>query len=71
MIDLKVLVSEPEKVRESFKKRNNEKLISALDQVIELDKKRRSGLQEVEVLKARRNEASAQISQLKKNKGVR
>ena len=52
MIDLKVLVSEPEKVRESFKKRNNEKLISALDQVIELDKKRRSGLQEVEVLKA-------------------
>ncbi len=68
MIDLKVLVSEPEKVRESFKKRNNEKLISALDQVIELDKKRRSGLQEVEFLKARRNEASAQISQLKKNK---
>jgi seryl-tRNA synthetase len=68
MIDLKVLVGESERVRQSLKKRNNEKLVLVLDEIVELDKKRRAGLQEVESLKARRNEASTEISKLKKNK---
>lgn len=68
MIDLKLLVGESERVRGALKKRNNEKLIQVLDQVMELDKKRRAGLQEVEALKAKRNEASIEISRLKKNK---
>jgi len=68
MIDLKTLVGDSELVRESLKKRNNEKLQQILDQVVELDKKRRVGLQEVEALKAKRNEASIEIARLKKNK---
>lgn len=68
MIDLKTLVNETDRVRNSLKKRNNEKLIQVLDQVVEIDKKRRAGLQEVEALKAKRNEASIEISKLKKNK---
>ena len=68
MIDLKVLVGESERVRQSLKKRNKEKLVLVLDEIVELDKKRRAGLQEVESLKARRNEASTEISKLKKNK---
>ena len=39
-----------------------------MEQIVELDKKRRQGLQEVESLKAKRNEASLEISKLKKNK---
>ncbi len=68
MIDLKVLVGESERVRESLKKRNKETLVQVLDQVVELDKKRRSSLQNVESLKAKRNEASIEISRRKKNK---
>ena len=59
MIDLKVLVGESDKVRASLKKRNNLSLIQILDQIVELDKVRRTDLQEVESLKAKRNEASA------------
>lgn len=68
MIDLKTLVNETDRVRSALKKRNNDKLIQVLDQVVEIDKKRRAGLQEVEALKAKRNEASIEISKLKKNK---
>lgn len=68
MIDLKILVGEPEKIRASLKKRNNSALMQVLDQVVDIDKKRRAGLQEVESLKAKRNEASQEISRLKKNK---
>lgn len=68
MIDLKTLVNETEKVKASLEKRNKSALVQALEQVVELDKKRRAGLQEVETLKAKRNEASMEISKLKKNK---
>jgi len=68
MIDLKTLVNETEKVKASLEKRNKSALVQVLEQVVELDKKRRAGLQEVETLKAKRNEASMEISKLKKNK---
>jgi seryl-tRNA synthetase len=68
MLDLKLVVGEAEKVRESLKKRNHETLAQVLDQIVELDKKRKAGLQEVEALKAKRNEASQEISKLRKNK---
>jgi len=68
VIDLKVLVGQGDRIRQSLYKRNNKALLGVLDQVIELDKKRRAGLQEVESLKAKRNEASQEISKLKKNK---
>jgi seryl-tRNA synthetase len=68
MIDLKILVGEGDRVRHSLFKRNNRSLLGVLEQLVELDKKRRSGLQEVESLKAKRNEASQEISKLKKNK---
>lgn len=68
MIDLKVLVGDADKVKASLKKRNNSTLVEVLDQIIELDKVRRSGLQEVESLKAKRNDASQEIAKRKKNK---
>jgi seryl-tRNA synthetase len=69
MLDLKQLVQNTDLVKESFARRNKPDLSALVDQVIELDKKRRAGLQEVETLKARRNQASAEIAKIKKAKG--
>ena len=63
MLDIKILRTEPERIREALKKRNNDLDISP---AIELDKQRREILSEVEKKKAQQNEISKKIPQMKK-----
>ena len=63
MLDIKILRNEPDRIREALKKRNNDLDISP---AIELDKARREIIAEVEQKKAKQNEISKQIPQLKK-----
>jgi seryl-tRNA synthetase len=63
MLDIKILRTDPEKIRESLKKRNNDLDIGP---IIELDKKRREILGEVEQKKAKQNEINKQIPAMKK-----
>lgn len=64
MLDIKILRQDPDKIREALKKRNNDLYITP---AIELDQKRREILTEVEQKKAKQNEISKQIPQMKKN----
>ncbi len=63
MLDIKILRNEPEKIKEALKKRNNSLDITP---AIELDKKRRELLTDVEKKKAQQNEISKKIPQMKK-----
>lgn len=69
MLDLKLIVSETDRVIASMKKRGNEKAITAISSIVEMDKERRSAILEVETLKAKRNAASQEIAKLKKSGG--
>ena len=63
MLDIKVLRTQPDKIREALKKRNNDLDISP---AIELDVKRREILSEVEQKKATQNEINKKIPAMKK-----
>ena len=63
MLDIKVLRTEPEKIVEALRKRNNDLDITP---AIELDKKRRDILTDVEAKKAKQNEITKQIPAMKK-----
>lgn len=63
MLDIKILRTEPDKIREALKNRNNDLDITP---AIELDLKRREILGEVEQMKAKQNEISKQIPTMKK-----
>ena len=63
MLDIKILRTEPERIREALKKRHNDLDITP---AIELDKKRRDILSEVEQKKAAQNEISKKIPAMKK-----
>ncbi|MBD5560763.1 MAG: serine--tRNA ligase [Clostridia bacterium] len=63
MLDLKRIRENPDAVRAGLAKRGKE---TSLEEVIELDARRRSLLQEVEELKAERNRVSKEIPALKK-----
>lgn len=63
MLDIKILRQEPEKIKEALKKRNN---TLDIEPAIELDKQRRAILTDVEQKKAKQNEISKQIPQMKK-----
>ena len=63
MLDIKLIREKPEEVRNALLKRMDEVDFTAL---LDWDTKRRSLIQEVETLKARRNEVSSQIPKLKK-----
>ncbi|MCI9086500.1 MAG: serine--tRNA ligase [Clostridia bacterium] len=63
MLDIKILRQEPERIKEALKKRNND---LEIEPAIVLDKERRAILTEVEQKKAKQNEISKQIPQLKK-----
>jgi seryl-tRNA synthetase len=65
MIDLKLLRESPEVVRESLRNRHNP---FDLDNVLELDARRRKLQYEVEQLKAEQNKTSEEIAKLKKAK---
>ncbi len=64
MLDIKRVRNNPEALAEAMRKRRNKGAdVSAL---LALDEKRRSLMQEAELLKARRNEVSAQVPKMKK-----
>ncbi|MDO4618686.1 MAG: serine--tRNA ligase [Clostridia bacterium] len=63
MLDIKILRTEPEKIIEALKSRNNDLDITP---AIELDKKRREILTVVESMKAKQNEITKKIPQMKK-----
>ncbi|MBR4720953.1 MAG: serine--tRNA ligase [Clostridia bacterium] len=63
MIDIKILRTEPDRIREALKNRNNDLDIAP---AISLDAKRRSLLVEVEKMKATQNEISKKIPLMKK-----
>ncbi|PYZ91509.1 serine--tRNA ligase [Salipaludibacillus keqinensis] len=66
MLDVKLLRSQFDEVKEKLSQRNED--ITALDQFGELDEKRRETIQAVEELKSRRNKVSQEISQMKRDK---
>ncbi|MCC8169373.1 MAG: serine--tRNA ligase [Oscillospiraceae bacterium] len=63
MLDIKILRQNPDKIREALKKRHNDLDITP---AIELDLKRREILTDVEQKKAKQNEISKKIPQMKK-----
>jgi len=63
MLDIKILRTEPEKIKEALKNRNNDLDITP---AIELDVKRRELLSEVEQKKAKQNEITKKIPAMKK-----
>jgi seryl-tRNA synthetase len=65
MLDIKLIRSNPEKVKEALKKRK-EKI--NLDEILKLDQKRRELLLEADVLKEKRNKVSEEIGKLKREK---
>ena len=56
MIDIKILRNEPEKLIEALKRRKEDRI--DVDGLLELDKKRREVLFEVEQMKSKQNEVS-------------
>ena len=63
MLDIQLFRENPDLVREGLTKRHQE--TSPVDEVIQLDQKRRDLIQEVELLRADRNQGSGEISQIK------
>jgi seryl-tRNA synthetase len=63
MLDIELIREQPEVVREGMRKRNDDPTI--VDELIEVDERRRSLLQEVESLRALRNRVSKQIGRMK------
>ncbi|NQS91435.1 MAG: serine--tRNA ligase [Chloroflexi bacterium] len=63
MLDIHIFREDPDLVRQALTKRYQE--TSSVDQVIQLDEKRRKLLQQVEGLRAERNEASKDIGKIK------
>jgi seryl-tRNA synthetase len=63
MLDIELIREQPEVVREGMRKRNEDP--SIVDELLEVDAKRRELLQEVESLRALRNRVSKQIGRMK------
>ena len=63
MLDLDLIRHEPERVREALRKRNDS--TDLVDEILQLDERRREALQEVETLRAERNRVSKEIGQMK------
>jgi seryl-tRNA synthetase len=68
MLDIKLIRENPDFVRENIKRRNDSQKISLLDGLIEDDRKWRELQAEVNSLRAKRNEISKKISEMKKQK---
>ena len=65
MISIEVFREEPEKIRESQRKREED--VEKVDKVIELDKAWRENLQKLQKLQEKRNEVGDRIAEMKKN----
>jgi seryl-tRNA synthetase len=66
MLDLKLIRSEPDKIKDALKKRGQD--ISNIDFILELDDKRRKIIFTSSALKQERNEVSEDIARLKREK---
>ncbi len=64
MIDIKFLRENPEAVKENIKKKFQEHKLGLVDEVIELDDKRRATQQEADDMRAKMNQAAKQIGAL-------
>ena len=64
MLDIKLVRENPELVKENIKKKFQDSKLPLVDEVIELDKKNRSAITEVEALRAKRTNLSKQIGVL-------
>lgn len=64
MIDIKLIRENKEFVKNGISKKNVNPLI--IDEILEIDEKRREKIKEVETLKAENNKVSAEIAKLKK-----
>lgn len=69
MLDLRILVENKDRVAQTLVRREAKKLLPVLNNIAELDQKRRTLIQSVEELKARRNLASQEIAKAKKSGG--
>ncbi len=54
MIDIKLLRENPDLVRENIKKKFQDQKLILVDEVLDLDKKNRASIQQVESLRAKR-----------------
>jgi seryl-tRNA synthetase len=63
MLDLKTIREYPDKIKQGILNKNEK---NRIDEVLELDKKRREIISQSEGLKSKRNQVSSQIPQLKK-----
>ncbi len=61
MIDINLIRENPDLVKENIKKKFQDKKLPVVDEVIELDKKKRGLQQEGDALRARRNSLAKQI----------
>lgn len=66
MLDIRLIRSEPEFVKDKVAKRGDDPKV--IDEILELDKKRRELIAQTEELKSRRNKVSVEIAQKKRNK---
>ncbi len=66
MIDIQLIRTNPELVRENIRKKFQDKKLPLVDEVIELDAKRRALIQEGDALRASRNTLSKQVGALMK-----
>ncbi|SEA71381.1 seryl-tRNA synthetase [Pseudobutyrivibrio sp. ACV-2] len=64
MIDIKFLRENPDAVKENIKKKFQEHKLGLVDEVIELDDKRRAAQQEADDMRAKMNQAAKQIGAL-------
>ncbi len=65
MLDLNLIRNDPDLVKAAVRNRQNPELAATVDQIIQLDLRRRELLKEVETLKADRNTASKDIGRTK------
>ena len=70
MLDLKFLRENPELVKENIKRKFQDSKLPLVDEVIALDKEKRSLQSEAETLRASRNDLSKQIGMYMKNKEI-
>src|SRR5690606_29292989 len=66
MLDLKGIGEAPEFVRERLARRGDPSLPELVDRVLVLDEERRGHIAQVDELRARRNEVSPRVAELKK-----
>ena len=64
MIDIKFLRENPEIVKQNIRNKFQERKLPLVDEIIELDKKNRAYIQEVETLRAQKNKISKEIGKL-------